>query len=253
MTATSEELEQIGEIIDQVERGGSEPRTTRFYPVLGSEPVALSRALEGSFAKATFSADSAGGGLFATATEEEHAELTKVIEELNTQPTRLPTLNSFILKHVSPEAMARVLKDAFGPRSTAGVSFNRETRSVFVIGSRDDLQAAQALVEQIDVPGSTMDSRTLRVFPLEGADGRSITDAITSLFPESSVPVEVRYDPLNEQLFVVGEPEQIKLVEEMLEQLTPPERQLEIVQLEATDPYSFKLAADALFEDEPVN
>ncbi|MEZ6076036.1 MAG: hypothetical protein R3C56_10300 [Pirellulaceae bacterium] len=57
----------------------------------------------------------------------------------------------------------------------------------------------------------------------------------------------MRYDPLNEQLFVVGDPEQIKLVEEMLEQLTPPERQLEIVQLEATDPYSFKLAADALY------
>ncbi|MEZ6150263.1 MAG: secretin N-terminal domain-containing protein [Pirellulaceae bacterium] len=253
VTATPEELEQIGEIVDQVEKGGSEPRSTRFYPVLGSEPIALSRALEGSFAKATFAADSAGGGLFATATEEEHAELAKVIEELNSQPTRLPTLKSFTLKHASPEAVAGALEDAFGRRSLAGVSFNRETRSVFVVGSRDDLQVAQALVEQIDVLGSNSDSRKMRVFSLGGADGRSISSAIENLFPESSAPVDVRYDPLNEQLFVVGDPEQIKLVEEMLEQLTPPERQLEIVQLEATDPYSFKLAADALFEDEPVN
>ncbi len=253
VTATAEELDKIGEIVDQVERGGSEPRTTRFYPVLGSEPVALSRALEGSFSKATFSADSSGGGLFASANEEEHAELAKVIEELNSQPTRLPTLKSFVLKHASPEVVAGALDDAFGRRSLAGVSFNRETRSVFVVGSRDDLQVAQTLVDQIDVPGSTLESRKLRVFSLKGADGRSITDTIENLFPESSAPVEVRYDLLNEQLFVVGEPEQLKLVEEMLEQLTPPERQLEIVQLDATDPYTFKLTADALFEDEPVN
>ncbi|MEO8270158.1 MAG: secretin N-terminal domain-containing protein, partial [Aureliella sp.] len=253
VTATPEELGQIGEIIDQLEKGGSEPRTARFYPLLGRDPVALSRALEESFTKATFSADSSGGGLFATATEGEHTELAKVVEELNAQPTRLPTLKSFTLKHASPQTVANSIEDAFGRRSSAGVSFNLETRSVFVVGSRDDLQVAQTLVEQIDVPARKDDSRRLRVFSLGGADGRSITNAIENLFPESSTVVDVRYDPLNEQLFVVGETEQLKLVEEMLEQLTPPQRQLEIVQLEATDPYSFKLAADAMFEDEPVN
>ena len=253
VTATVDELEMIGKVLEQVEKGGGEPQETRFYPILGSEPVALSRALEGSFPKATFSADSASGGLFATATPQEHAELAKVIDELNQQPTRLPTLKAFKLKDVSPEIVAKAIQDALGRRSLAGVSFNRETRSVFVVGSRDDLQVAETLVEQIDVPSSGDDSRKLRVFSLGGADGRSLSDAIDNLFQESSAKVDARYDPFNEQLFVVGDAEQLKLVEEMLEQLAPPERQMRIIQLEATDPDSFKLAADSLFEDEPMN
>src|SRR5690606_24295475 len=104
-----------------------------------------------------------------------------------------------------------------------------------------------------DVPSSDEDARKMRVFSLAGADGRSLSDTIQNLFQESSARVDVRYDSFNDQLFVVGDPSQLKLVEEMLEQLTPPERQLEIIQLEATDPNSFKLAADALFADEPIN
>ena len=253
VTASVEDLGRIGQLLDQIEKEAGGPQETRFYSVTGSEPQALTRALVGSFPKATFAPDSASGGLFATATPQEHIELAKVIDELNQQPTLLPTLKAFKIEHASPEMVATAIQDALGRRTRAGVSFNREARSVFVVGSRDDLQVAQALIEQIDVPSSGEDSRKLRVFSLGGADGRSLTSAIENLFQESSARIDVRYDSFNEQLFVVGDPGQLKLVEEMLEQLTPPDRQLQIIQLEATDPYSFKLAADALFEDEPMN
>ncbi|MCA9131811.1 MAG: hypothetical protein KDA45_01595 [Planctomycetales bacterium] len=253
VTATTEELERIAAVVEQVESGGSQPRTTRFYPVLGSEPLPLSRALERSFPQATLAADNASGGLFATATEDEHTAIAQVVESLNLQPTRLPTLRSFGLKHTSPEIVAGAIRDALGRRTSAGVSFNRETRSVFVVGSRDDLRVAEALVEQIDVPHSVDDSRKLRVFSLGGADGRAVTEAIENLFAEAAGQVDVRYDSFNEQLFVVGDPQQLTLVAETLEQLAPPERQLQIIQLNATDPLSFQLAAEALFEDEPYN
>ncbi|TWU17145.1 Bacterial type II/III secretion system short domain protein [Novipirellula galeiformis] len=254
VTATAEELEQIAEIIEQIEHGGSEPRTTEFYAVVGSQPLPLSRALQDSFPKVTFAADAVSGGLFATATKQDHAGIAQVIETLNTQPTRLPTLKSFVLKHAHPEVVADAIKEALGRRTKAGVSFNRETNSIFVVGSRDDLQVAEMLVEQIDVAKTTVDSRKLRVFPLGGADGISVTDAIENLFDEAAgADVDVRYDSLNEQLFVVGDAQQIAMVEETLKQLAPPERQLKIIELEATDPQSFKMAADALFEDEPYN
>jgi len=41
------------------------------------------------------------------------------------------------------------------------------------------------------------------------------------------------------------------LVEEAIKQFAPPPRELEIIQLNSADPFSFKLAADALFQDEP--
>jgi type II secretory pathway component GspD/PulD (secretin) len=253
VSATPEEIERIAKVIEQVESGGGEPLSTRFYALLASEPTALSRTLGASFPKATFAADTTGGGIFATASELEHQALAEVIDGLNAQPTRLPTLKSFTLQHTSPELVAEAIEDAFGRRTSAGVSFNRETKSVFVVGSAQDLLVAEQLVRQIDVPRIAKEARKLRVFSLGGADGRSVTQAIEGLFEEAVTAVDVRYDTLNEQLLVIGDPEQLQLVEETMEQFAPPERELEIIQLHETDPYSFKQAADALFEDEPLN
>ena len=49
------------------------------------------------------------------------------------------------------------------------------------------------------------------------------------------------------------DPPMLMAMEEALTQLAPPKRELEIIQLDATDPYSFKTAAEALFGDEPKN
>ncbi len=251
VTATKEELERVARIVEQIELGGPARGMTRFYPINGSEPAPLVVALKQSFPKATLSADAVSGGLFATASDEEHTELTKVIDELNAQPTRRPSLKSFVLKHASPVVVAAAIQDAMGRRSSGGVSFSRATQTVFVVGSREELQVAAELIEQIDVANSPDPNRKLRSFALGGADGSTVVEAIESMFEGSSTPVDVNYDDINEQLLVTAGAEQLELVKETLSQFLPPKRELEIIQLTSADPYSFKTAADAMFEDEP--
>ena len=253
VTANADDMKRIAQVIEEVEAGGTTPRETQFLAITNVDPTPLAKALKDSFPKATFSADSVSGGVFATATLEEHAAISKVVESLNEQPTRLPTLKAFVLKHTSPETVASALENAFGKRTTVGVSFSRETKSVFVVGSNQELKIASQLVEQLDVVKSSEDDRKLRLFSLSGVDGKSIATSIESLFKDSAAKVAVSYDVLNEQLYVTGDPEHLKLVEDALTQLAPPKRELEIIQLEATDPYSFKTAAEALFGDEPLN
>ena len=192
------------------------------------------------------------GGIFATATEQDHIEIAKVVSEINAQPTKLPTLKAFVLKHANPEAVAESLQSAFGRRSTAGVSFSRDTKSVFVVGGRQDLMVAEQLVEQIDSPKSTRATKKLQIFSLGGADGKSITTSIESLFKEDPSRVDVRYDSVNERLFVTGTESQLKSVEEAIRQFAPLPRELEIIQLNSADPFSFKLAVETLFQDEPI-
>ncbi len=253
VTTTSQDMLRIEGVIEQVEAGGMLPRETRFLSVTNTEPLPLARALEESFPRAKFSADSVSGGVFATATEEDHIAIAKVVDGLNSQPTRLPTLRAFVLKHANPEVVAAALESAFGRRTTAGVSFSRDTKSVFIVGSNQELQIAEQLVKQLDVLKTSEDSRKMRLFSVSGVDGKSIANSIESLFDDSAAKVEVTYDLLNEQLYVTGDQDQLKLVEEALTQLAPPKRELEIIQLDATDPYSFKIAAEALFDDEPLN
>ena len=252
VTAPAAEMERIAQIVMEVESGDLSSKRTRFYSLTSSEPLPLSRALQESFSKASFSADTASGGVFAAATEEDHVEIAKVIEEINLQPTKLPSLKAFVLKNAKAESVAEALQSAFGRRSTAGVSFSRDAKSVFVVGSRQELLVAEQLVEQLDSAKLTNESKKLQLFSLSGVEGKAITTSMESLFKEDGSSVDVRYDALNEQLFVTGTPSQLQLVEETIKQFAPPPRELEIIQLNSADPFSFKLAADALFQDEPM-
>ena len=253
VTAPAAEMERIAQIVTEVESGGSKEKNTRFYSLVGAEPVPLSKALQDSFPKASFSADSISGGVFATATDEDQLAIAKVVEEINAQPTKLPTLKAFVLRHANPEKVAEALQSAFGRRSTAGVSFSRETKSVFVVAGRQDLTVAEQLVEQFDVPNTSSDSKRLQLFSLSGADGKSVITSIESLFKEDADRVDVKYDSLKQQLIVTGTASQLKSVEEAVKQFAPPPRELEIIQLTSADPFSFKLAADALFQDEAIS
>lgn len=253
VTAPATELERIEQIIQEVEAGGNQPRTTSFYSLNGAEPLPLSRALKDSFPKVTFAPDSVSGGIFATATATEHAEVAKVIGEVNAQPTKLPSLQAFRIQNGKPEAVAQALQAAFGRRSTAGVTFSQDTKSVFVVGGRQELEIAEQMVKQFDVPEESAESRRMKVFSIHGADGKSLSTAIEGLFSKDVDPVSVRYDSMNGQLFVTGTSSQLKSVEEAVQQLTPPPRDLEFIQLNNTDPFAFKQAADALFMDEPIS
>lgn len=251
VTANAEDMKRIVQVIEEVEAGGATPRETRFLAVTNADPSSLSRALKVSFPKADFSADTVNGGVFATATAEEHSAIDNLVENLSSQPTRLPTLKAFILKNADPQTVASAIETAFGRRSTLGVSFSRESRSVFVVGSNHELQVATQLIEQLDVAESSNNGPALRLFSLGGMDGESIADSIEGLFRGSVPRVNVSYDELNGRLYVTGDQKQLKLVEDALTQLAPPKRELEIIQLDATDPYAFKQAAEALFSDEP--
>ena len=252
VTAPASEMERIAQIVSEVETGNSKPKLTRYYSLVAAEPTPVAKALLESFPKSGFSADATSGGVFATATEEEHAAIAQVIDEINKQPTKLPTLRAFVLKHANPASVAETLQNAFGRRSTAGISFSRDAKSVFVVGSHQEQLVAEQIIEQFDAPKSTREAKRLQLFPVSGADGKAITTSIESLFKDDASSIDIRYDPIQEQLFVTGNESQLRLVEETIQQFAPPKRELEIIQLNAIDPMSFKLAADALFQDEPL-
>ena len=233
--------------------GGSKSRQTRFYALTFAEPLPLTRALQESFPKAIFSADTSSGGVFAASSEDDHAEIAKVIQEINSQPSKLPSLKAFVLKHAKVEVVADALQNAFGRRSNAGVSFSRDAKSVFVVGSRQELLVAEQLIEQLDSASSTDEAKRLQLFSLAGVDGKAVTTSMESLFKGDSSLVDIRYDATNRQLFVTGTPAQLKLVEEAIKQFAPPPRELEIIPLNSVDPFSIKMAADSLFQDEPLS
>jgi type II secretory pathway component GspD/PulD (secretin) len=253
VTASSNDLQRISEVVKSIEQGEGSGKTTRYFPLGAADPLPLSRALTESFPKAKFGADATNGGLFATGDEQELESISKIVSEVNQQPGKLPSFRAFPLKHANAENVSKSLTTALGTRSTAGITFQRDAKTVFAVGTKQDLTNIEQMIAQMDVPESGINARRLEIISLRGVDGKSIATALESLFKDSAIPAEIKYDTINEQLFVTGDPRQLALIKESLQTLAPPKRELAIFQLEDTDPNSFKIVADALFEDEPLN
>ncbi|MFN9606121.1 MAG: secretin N-terminal domain-containing protein, partial [Planctomycetota bacterium] len=253
VTAASNDLQRISDVVKSVDQGEGSGKTTRYFPLGAADPLALSRALIESFPKAKFGADATNGGLFATSNEQELESISKIVSEVNQQPGKLPSFRAFPLKHANAESVAKSLTTALGTRSTAGITYQRDAKTVFAVGAKQDLTNIEQMIAQMDVPESGENARRLEIISLRGVDGKSISTALESLFKDSAIPAEIKYDTLNEQLFITADPKQLAMITDSLKKLTPPKRELAILQLEDNDPYSFKIMAEALFADEPLN
>ncbi|HAC92488.1 MAG TPA: hypothetical protein DCF63_17940, partial [Planctomycetaceae bacterium] len=253
VTASEEELKRIEGIVSGIENSGMGQQETRFYAVRGSSPTTLASALQLNFPKASIAGDTSGGGIFVTGTPATQLHVKQVVDQENTSPNRQSNLRAFHIQHIPPPEVARSLIEALGKRSTASVTFNEDTRSVFVVGIADDHQLAEEIVKLVDVPRHERIFRQLKVFPVDGLDGKTLMDALSAAFHDEPDRVELRHDFSTGRLYVFGNPSQLSRAEQMLQTLTPEPRSLQVVALGAQDPYSAKEAIDALFTDTPYN
>ena len=251
VTAPAEEMQRVEQIVREIDTADAVGKTTKYYPLATAEPAPMSRALAESYPKAKFSSDAVNGGLYVTASQQEQEILGKLIQEVNTQPNKLPTMKSYVMEYAAPDTVARAITGALGSRTTAGVSFNRDTKTVFAIGTTQELESIEKMVKIMDQPGAKDSQRRLEIFSLQGVDGSSLENSIENLFKDTP-GASVQYDTVNEQLLVTGSTSQITMVQEAIKKLAPPPRTLEIFTLASTDPYQMKTAIDALFQDEPM-
>ena len=253
VTAPKLDLERIEKTIQEIEARNENQRATRTYRLTSAEPIALARALGDNFPKATVTADATNGAIFIAATETEHEAIQKLIEELNEQPPTQSNFKMAVLKHTSPELLAKSITNAFGPRSKLIVSALKESRSLFAVGSPSELRAFELLVQQLDTAQSEESDRQFETFPLKGVDGLSIVPTLTKLFSATDEPPDLKYDSINGRLLAAGTVEQISKIKDALNKFEAPKREFEIFALNAIDPFLFRSTAESLFANEPGN
>lgn len=251
VTGPSEALATIGDVIAQIDGSFQGDQVTTFYPIENANPNTLASALQQNFPKATLAGDSGGGGLFVTATEPEHTEIQKLVEQLNAQPGRLPSLKTFVVQHVTPSALASSLTEAFGSRTAARVTFSENAKSVFVLGTRDELKIAEQLVKMLDVTETMREPRKFQAFSMFGMDGRGVIEALEKAFENEPDRVDMQYDSSGGRLVVFGTDKQLARVTELVDSLMPVPRSMQVFSLGSLDALVAKEAVDSLFTDTP--
>jgi type II secretory pathway component GspD/PulD (secretin) len=253
VSADPEDQQTIASVIDQQNAAVRKDHTTRSYHLEEGNAAALRLALQASFPRATVTSDPTNNVLIVSADQTDQSAIAAIVEEQNNAPGVGEQLEAYVLKNADPETVAEAVEDAFGRRSGVGVSFDRDSATVFVVGLAKQQRIAAELVEKLDQPATGARERQLKTFSLAGVDGSEVAESVESLFEDARPAVDVRYDFFNEQLVVIATAEQMELLEQTLAQFETPERELEILALTENDPDAVRDAIDALFEDIPVN
>ena len=250
VTAPKSELERIEKTIQNIESSNENPMTTQTYRLMSSEPTSLARALDESYPNASITADATNGAIYVAATPQEHEAIKKLVDELNLQPSNQSNFKIATLKYANPESLAKSITAALGPRSRLNVSTLKESRSLFAFGSQADLRAFEQLIQELDKPQQSGSERQFETFPLKGVDGISIVSSLTKLLSGADEPADLKYDQLNGRLMAAGTADQIVKIKEALSKFEAPKREFDIFPLKTIDSFTFRTAADALFEQE---
>ena len=249
ISATDAEHVEIAKLFDTLNSG--ENKVTKSYALESGSAATLRLALQATYPQATIGADPVNDTLIVSAPEKEQQEIAVLVQQISDAPARATDMQAYPLAKANPQSVVVALQQAFGRRSTAGVSADEQSGTVFVVGVPRDQEIAKQVIEQMDRVDPLARDRRLKTFSLAGINGENVAEAVQSLFNDARPPVDVRFDFYNEQLVVIGNEQQLKLIEETMAQFDPPKRELAIFPLQQNDPNSAREAVNALFADLP--
>lgn len=252
--ATPEDHQRIAAWLEKMQQdvAAPEPRQSIVYPLERADPVAAVRMLQSLLPTAIFAADTESQTVGATAMPEEHEQIAALIDQLNNTPSRTESLKAYVLRQANPETVVAALQQAFGRRSSAGVSADTKTATVFVVGRPEQQKIAADLIEQMDQQNPAS-QRDVKVFSTVGISGSDVADSLEDLLQDSRPKADIQFDYLNDRLIAVATPEQLTLIEHTLTQFQPIARELEIFPLRQSDPDSIRTAINSLFSDLSFN
>ncbi len=173
--------------------------------VIEALPEALSRQIK-------IRPDVTTRSLIVTANSDQHLELT---ERLTVLENKLPKLETPIARiypmgNLGDKEWTAMIKQ-LAPTATAVT--DPKSSSLVVTASRQTHQLLQEVTDEL--MADMVIRRSVRVFPLNQADGKSLQTALTNLLPNCSVT----FDPGNKNLIVTGSTDELEVAEQTIKQL----------------------------------
>lgn len=238
-TALPEEHQQITAAIEQIDQPSQQPLQTRAYRVPTGYASAIQSSLTPIYPKARISTDFTGSSLVIAATEGEHQEIGKIIEDVVLGTGRGTTSEVYTLRVADPTSVLSVLRQVV-PQSQA--SADPQSGSVVVTATPEEHQKISQLLEDLDVAGK---DRTAKVYRLKNASPLAAQQALSQALPRASLTV----DRSSNSLIATASPTDHQQIQQTIDQLESTEDQdLETISytLTGADPRSAQEALESL-------
>lgn len=206
VSGTTEELESAETLIKQVD-GSTEGKSTRVYRLTQADPRFVSPAIAELIPDARISADRYSKSLFVTATDAEHLQISKLLDELNARQGQVSEV--YRLTTADPRYLLPAVQALIPEATVAG---DRYSKSLFVTGTEEEHQKVARLIEKLNGEGLNM---TTEVYRLDKANSVVVRPALELLVPDGSVAA----DRLSNTIVVTAPREDQQRVAEVIAKL----------------------------------
>ena len=178
--------------------------------------------------------DDSSNRLLITASKDEIEEIARIVAQLDQVSVQAVGTRVFKLKFSDSESIASVLSSALVTRDSRGREIRRATVSadpgsnnVIVSGAREDVQAAEAIVKQLDVDKSH-ETRSLRIVELDEGGASEIATVAKQIWKEQNNgllqvdDVQFTASPDNRRVVIVASESQLEKAEGLITQIRKP-------------------------------
>lgn len=247
----------IGSIVEQVS-GNVVTRkgvTTKAYWVGNSNADEAQEAMQAMFPDAILAVDADRKLLVATALSEEHVTISEVVDQMSgaAEGGDRPVAKKYVLPKGNARQLLEAFSDLFRSRDGVRVVADDDERTVLAIAPARHHETISSLIEQFEADETEAPQRTIKFYPLAGADGDTVESLVKDLLEPVDSQATIVHESGSRQLVVTTVADGHDRVTSLIENLSRPEqREIEVLQLTVLEPTTAEYAISAMFDfDDP--
>ncbi len=209
--ATADRHRQYQAIFDAVlEQLPEDARvSTKVYALNRIDPVAMRGVLASLFAANQFAVDTTNRVVVATVSENDHARIAAIIEQMRSADIGQGTSQAFRVSRASVKVVAEAIQSLL---PLAQVSSDDATRTVIVTASKAELESVSELIRQVDGSGS---GQVTEFYRLTTANPNNVAPAIAALLPGAVITPDAN----SKSIFVTANPADQATAAEVIDKL----------------------------------
>jgi len=256
--ATPDEQEVVREVIGELlkSRPATIDRELKVYPLGDATAETVETAILGvSNADTKVTIDTTSNSLIVSADQSTHRALSPIIDSLLEQlpGKRLPVIRTYTLDVRDVLTAFTAIEQLMSGETDVTLALDEQRKTILATASEEKHEQLAELIGSLQQQSHADDEfgvrRRLAVYPVQNLDSQSVSTIVEALFADVTPIPRVEVTSGGNELLAVATDDQHRVIQEAIDSLHKPEREVEVFRLVANDAFDVELAIDGLFED----
>jgi len=247
---THDEVQQsIDAIIQALPDLPTEKTIVYSLKLANSEVVA--KSLGDLAPEATIAADPDSNALLVTANEFDHGRIAEVVEKLDVASGSELKVRVYQVKNADARRIYDSVSRAFAGSKAYSITFQDATKSLYVIATPRDQLVFEEMFLELDQKPVAPIQRQQKIYLLENIDANIAQSTIRSIAWQQFPAPDIHHNQSNNSLVIFATASQHEQFQSAISQLEGDERELEVFELVANDPWVIEQAINGMFRSLP--